>query len=256
MEAQLEQIRNQQRETWNKFSPGWRKWDDFTMNFLKPMGEAIIQFIQPKNDDTILDIAAGTGEPGLTIAGMVGKGKVIITDLAERMLEVARENAASRNITNIETVACDVSQLLFDDNTFDAISCRKGFMFFPDVEMAAKEMVRVLKPGGRIAASVWNGPEKNVWITSMTSVINSNIQLQQPPPGAPGMFRCAKPAMMTDLFKQVGLNNITEIEINGELKSNAPDKIWSFHTEVAAPVVAALARADEATKNKIKKDFF
>ena len=42
MEQQLTEIREQQKETWNKFSPGWKKWDDFTMNFLKPMGDAII----------------------------------------------------------------------------------------------------------------------------------------------------------------------------------------------------------------------
>ena len=133
MEQQLEIIREQQKASWNKFSPGWKKWDDLTMDFLKPMGDEIIRLLKPINNEVILDVAGGTGEPGLTIASMLKDGKVSITDLAESMLEIARENATKRGIKNIEIRACDVCELPFDDNTFDAISCRKGFMFFPDM---------------------------------------------------------------------------------------------------------------------------
>ena len=192
MEAQLVQIREQQKEIWNRFSPGWKKWDDLTMNFLKPIGDEIIHLIKPKDVDVVLDVASGTGEPGLTIATRLRGGIVVIADLSEGMLEVARENAARRGIKNLEIVACDVSELPFPDNSFDSISCRFGFMFFPDMLLAAKEMVRVLKPGGRIAAAVWNVPEKNFWATAILSIINKNMQLMPPPPGAPGLFRCAK----------------------------------------------------------------
>ncbi|WP_223284492.1 class I SAM-dependent methyltransferase [Hymenobacter qilianensis] len=150
MDTQLEQIREQQKATWNKFSPGWRKWDDFTMNWLKPMGDEIIQALQIQPTDTVLDIAAGTGEPGLTIAGLASRGKVVITDLAEGMLEVACDKARQKGISNFETVVCDVSELPFDDATFDAVSCRFGFMFFPDMLLAATEMRRVLKPGAKL----------------------------------------------------------------------------------------------------------
>src|SRR6185369_10459184 len=207
MEQQLEAIRDQQKETWNKFSPGWKKWDEFTMDFLKPMGDQIITMIRPKDGEQILDVAAGTGEPGLTIAFMIPNGRVVITDLAEGMLEVAHENAAQRGIKNIETAACDVSEMPFSDNSFDAISCRMGFMFFPDMLMAAKEMLRVLKPGGRIAASYWWMPEKNPWITIMMGTINKNMQLPPPQPGTPGMFRCAKEGMISNLFSKDGFNN-------------------------------------------------
>jgi len=166
MESQLEQIREQQKEIWNRFSPGWKKWDDLTMKFLKPMGDEIIHLIKPRNGDVVLDVASGTGEPGITIASRLDSGKVVATDLAEGMLEIARENAVRQGIKNLEIRACDVSELPFADNSFDSISCRFGFMFFPDVLLATKEMVRVLKPGGRIAAAVWNGPEKNFWVTA------------------------------------------------------------------------------------------
>jgi ubiquinone/menaquinone biosynthesis C-methylase UbiE len=256
MEQQLEQIREQQKASWNKFSPGWKKWDDLTMDFLKPDGDEIIRMIKPKDGDVVLDIASGTGEPGLTIASMLKNGKVVITDLSEDMLAVAKENASRRGINNIETRACDVSELPFDDNTFDAISCRFGFMFFPDMLMAAKEMVRVLKPGGRIATAVWSGPENNFWITAMMGTISRNMELLPPPPGSPGMFRCAKDGLMADIFREAGLKNISQKEVGGKLNAGTADIYWSFVTEVAAPVVAALGKADDAMKAKIKKEVY
>lgn len=256
MDTQLEQIREQQKETWNKFSPGWRKWDRLTMEFLKPMGDEIIRLLKPKGNDLVLDVAAGTGEPGLTIATMLTGGKVIVTDLAEGMLEVAGENAAKRGIKNFETKVCDVCELPFADNTFDAVSCRFGFMFFPDMLLAAKEMVRVLKPGGRIATAVWNIPEKNFWVTAIMSTINKNMQIPPPPQGAPGMFRCAKSGLISYLFRQAGCKNISEKEINGKLNSGTTDVYWNFMTDVAAPVVAALSKADDAMKAKIKSEVY
>ncbi len=254
MKQQFEQIRDQQKESWNKFSPGWKKWDDLFMDFLKPKGNEIIRLLNLKETDIVLDVAAGTGEPGLTIAANLKSGKVFITDLSDEMLAIARENAKSRDINNIETHVCDVCELPFADNTFDAISCRFGFMFFPDMLLAAKEMVRVLKPGGRIATSVWNVPEKNFWVTAMMGTINKHIELPAPPAGAPGMFRCAKNDLVADLFAQAGLKNISVQEVTGKLNCKTADVYWNVMTDVAAPVVAALSKADDATRERIKKD--
>jgi len=256
MKPELEEIRENQKASWNKFSPGWKKWDALMMDFLKPKGDEIIRSINPKGAEVVLDIAAGTGEPGLTIATMLNGGKVVITDLSDDMLVVARENAAKRGIQNIETRACDVCEMPFADNTFDAISCRFGFMFFPDMLLAAREMVRVLKPGGRLATAVWNGPEKNFWVTAIGGTINRNMNLPVPPPGAPGMFRCAQPGLIQDLFRQAGLKNTSEKEVNGKMKCGTVDVYWNMMTEVAAPFVAALSKADEAMKAKIKKEVF
>ncbi|MBC7847029.1 MAG: class I SAM-dependent methyltransferase [Flavobacterium sp.] len=256
METQLEEIREQQKASWDKFSPGWKKWDDLMMDFLKPVGDEIIRSINPKDNDYVLDIAGGTGEPGLTIATMVKNGKVVITDLSEKMLEITKEHAKTRGIYNIETRACDVSELPFADNTFDAISCRFGYMFFPDMLMAAKEMARVLKPGGRIAVSVWNGPEKNFWVTAIGGTINRNMQLTPPPPEAPGMFRCANEGLIQGLFQKAGLKNTFEKEVAGKLNSETTDVYWNMMTEVAAPFVAVLSQADDAMKEKIKSEVY
>jgi len=256
MKQELEQISRQQKESWNKFSSGWKKWDNLFMDFLKPMGIEISNQLDPKETETILDVAAGTGEPGLTIASKLNGGKVVITDLAEHMLEIARENAEQRGIRNIEIQACDVSELPFEDNTFDAISCRFGFMFFPDMSLAAKEMTRVLKPGGRISTSVWNVPEKNFWITAILGTIQRNMELPPPPPGSPGMFRCANDGLMSDIFRDAGLNNISIKEVTGKMNCGTTDVYWNSMTEVAAPVVAALGKADGEMNEKIKKEVY
>lgn len=256
MLQQLEQIRDQQKETWNKFSRGWKSWDHFVMNFLQPMGDEIIAAIRPKPGEHILDIASGTGEPGLSIATLVGNGNVIISDIADKMLDVAREHIEANKLSNVETMVCDACELPFEDDSFDAISCRMGFMFFPDMELAAKEMVRVLKPGGRICTSVWNGPEKNPWVTIMMSTINQQLQLPPVAPGVPGMFRCAKPGLIGGIFSAAGLHNVTERTVDGEMHFDSQEMFWNFHTEVAAPVVAALSKADEAMKATIKAQVF
>ena len=118
------------------------------MEFLEPMGIEIINALNLDNDDIVLDVAACTGEPGLSIASKLKRGKAVITDLAVDMLEIAKDNAAYRGIHNIETHTRDVCELPFADSTFDPVSCRLGFMLFPDTFLAAKEMACVMNPGG------------------------------------------------------------------------------------------------------------
>ncbi|MEO5783549.1 MAG: class I SAM-dependent methyltransferase [Ginsengibacter sp.] len=252
METQLNEIREQQKATWNKFSPGWKKWDDFTMKFLQPMGDAIIAGLNIKEDDIVLDVACGTGEPGLTIAAMATKGKVIGTDVADQMLAIAKENAERKQIKNFDTKTCDVCELPYDENAFTKISCRMGFMFFPDMQLASDEMYRVLKPGGKMATSVWAGPENNVWVTTTMSVINRNMQIPSPPPGTPGMFRCAAPGFIKSLMEKSGFKNVNEKLISGKVAYDNFDHFWEMMNEVAAPVVGALSKADDDMKEKIK----
>jgi SAM-dependent methyltransferase len=256
METVLEQIRDQQKASWNKFSPGWKKWDTLFMDFLGPMGSVIANRLQLKGHERVLDIASGTGEPAFTIAAKVPAGKVVMTDLAEGMLEVARENAARLGIANVQTRVCDVSELPFPDASFDAVSCRFGFMFFPDMAMAAKEMVRVLKPGGHLATAVWYKPEKNFWVTAMMDTIQKHIAVAPPPPGAPGMFRCAQDGLLAGFFSEAGLSGVKEEEVISTLNCRTAEVYWESMNEVAAPVVAALAQADEATREKIRKEVF
>ncbi|MEO6232941.1 MAG: methyltransferase domain-containing protein [Ferruginibacter sp.] len=254
MNQELIDIRDQQKKSWDKFSPGWKKWDEVTMRFMLPVGDAIIDAIQPFVDAKILDIASGTGEPALTIAALPGVDKVVMTDISEEMLIIAVENAEAKNLDNIESVVCDVCELPFKDESFDAVSCRFGYMFFPDMQLATNEIYRVLKPGGKMATAVWNVPDRNFWVTATMSVINKNMELPKPPEGAPGMFRCCQPGQMKTLLENAGFKNIIEQEVPTKLDVGYVETYWQMMNEVAAPIVAALSKADDAMQQKIKEE--
>jgi ubiquinone/menaquinone biosynthesis C-methylase UbiE len=254
MEQPLEEIRDKQKASWNKFSPGWKKWDVMIMDYLAPMGNAMIEYIQPHQQNLILDIASGTGEPALTIAGMLHKGHIVMTDLSEDMLAIAKAKATSLSLQNVDTKVCDVTELPFADNTFDAVTCRFGFMFFPDMHLAAREMIRVLKPGGKLVTAVWGLPEKNIWVTAIAHSIQQHLQLPIPPPEAPCMFRCAKKGLLKNIFEQEQLKNVFEQEVNSQLHSGTAEMYWNMMTEIAAPFVSALSKADANTAAIIKKE--
>lgn len=253
MEPALNQIRDQQRQTWDKFSTGWKKWDDKIMQWIAPVGNELIRNAALTSTSQLLDIAAGTGEPGLTAASHVPKGNVTVTDLSDQMLAFAAENAHSRGIKNFATRQCDVSAMPFADKQFDAITCRFGFMFFPDIAISLNEMIRVAKPGARISSAIWCAPEKNPWATTIMSTIAAHVEMPAISPGAPGLFRCAPAKFMSDAYRVAGLKNIVEKEISGELAFNSPEEYWNMMTDIAAPVVAGLAKADAVTHDKIKK---
>lgn len=256
MEAKLEQIRDQQRATWNQFASGWGKWDAWVMNFLKKSGDKIIDKLELKDSDLVLDVATGTGEPGITIAGIVSKGKVIGQDLSENMLSIAREHTIVKAISNYETVNCDISKLPFPDNTFDAVSCRMGFMFFPDMNKASEEIYRVLKPSGKFSAAVWGPADKNFWISSIMAPIKKNLQLPSPDPSAPGMFRCSDASQMIEMFKKSGFQNVQSEELTDKGEVESVELYWEYMNDVAAPVVAALKNTDAAIISKIRDEVF
>ncbi|HXU04260.1 MAG TPA: methyltransferase domain-containing protein [Polyangia bacterium] len=254
METTLEQVnvKDQQQATWNKFAAGWKKWDDLVLAWITSVGDALLDDARLKPTSHVLDVAAGTGEPGLSAAARSPQGKVTITDLAENMLRVAEENAARRGLKNVETRQADAGALPFADASFDAVTARFGFMFFPDVLAAARELARVARPGARVTTAVWGAPEKNPWATTIMSTIAKHVDLPAPPPGAPGLFRCAAPGYMAGVFRDVGLRNVTEREVPVPAQFDDALQYFTFMNEIAAPVVAGMALAGEATRVKIR----
>jgi len=246
-----DEIRSQQRDTWDKFSPGWRKWDEIVMDMLRPVGESMVERIDPREDASHLDVAAGTGEPGLTIAARAPKGRVVLSDLSLGMLEGAKKSAADRGLSHVEVREADASALPFDDASFDSVSCRMGFMFFPDMVSAAHEFARVLRPGGVVTAAVWAGPPSNPWATVVMGEIAKVVELPPPSPDAPGLFRCAAPGFVPSLFQGAGLQVVAEDEI-AVVARIASELYWQYTLEVAAPVAASLSMTDDAGRERIR----
>jgi ubiquinone/menaquinone biosynthesis C-methylase UbiE len=250
--SQPDEVREQQRQTWDRFSAGWEKWDHLVLPMLQPVGDEMLRLLAVRDGAEHLDVASGTGEPGLTIAASAPHGRVVLTDLAGGMLDVAKRSAAARGIDNIEIRECSADALPFADATFDSISCRFGFMFFPDISGAVRELTRVLKPGGKVCTAVWAQPDDNPWATIPMGAIATEIELPAPSPDAPGMFRCATPGAISAIFESAGLHDVSEIDVHAALLAASAEVYWQYMTEVAAPVVAGLAQVDDAARERIR----
>lgn len=246
-------IREQQRELWNTFSSGWKKHDSFVSRWLQPMGDKLIEAAGVSEGYILLDAATGTGEPGLSAARRVGKGKVFGCDIAVDMIKIAEEKARLAGIRNYEGKVCDESSLPFPDNYFDSVICRLGIMYFPDMPGGIKGMARVLKPGRKISLSSWAEPPKNPWATVATKIVNEMLSIVPPAGDVPGIFRCSTPGALSALLQQGGLHSVKEMELKGEIAFDSPDHYWEFITGVVAPIAIALAKASHEQRDRVRR---
>ena len=250
----LDQLREQQRQDWDTFSPGWKKWDTFLMDFFRPVGEKLIEVVELKNNSRVLDASTGTGEPGLSAAARVPNGEVIGTDIATEMVKIADENAKARGISNYKAVVCETERQPFDENYFDAVICRFGVMYFPDMKEGVRELVRVLRPGGKLSLSAWSEPEKNPWVTTMGSIVNRTLGVPPPSPEVPHVFRGSKPDTLANILKECSLDDAREVEVSGKVSFASPEHYWDFMMDIAPPIVKNLSKADEPTRHNIKTE--
>jgi ubiquinone/menaquinone biosynthesis C-methylase UbiE len=121
------------------------KWKEKSAAMGRDVTLALVEYANPKPGMHVLDLAAGTGEPAITIASrLAGTGEVVATDLSAELLEIAEGRARSRNLSNFTIQQADAHQLPFPGNTFDLATSRFGVMFVADVEKALTELRRVL----------------------------------------------------------------------------------------------------------------
>jgi SAM-dependent methyltransferase len=247
-----DEIRDAQRVAWAGLSAGWEKWDSVIMDQLGPVGAAMIERLDIAPDHQHLDVAAGTGEPGLSIARLMPKGHVVLTDLAAEMLDVAERRAREQGLANIETRVCSADDLPFADATFDGVSVRFGYMFFPDMAKATAEFARVLKPGGHLCSSVWVKPEENPWTSIAMQAIATEAEVAPPDPDRPNMFRCAAPGYVSALYEGAGLREVAEWDVDVELVTQSPEEYWAMISEHVSLAVAALQQVDEPARARIR----
>jgi ubiquinone/menaquinone biosynthesis C-methylase UbiE len=250
--SSADEVRAAQRTTWAGLAAGWEKWDEIIMDQLAPVSAAMIDRLGITEDHRHLDVAAGTGEPGLSIARLAPRGRVVLTDLAQEMLHIASRRAVARGIANIDTTACSADDLPFADATFDSVSVRFGYMFFPDLAKATAEFTRVLRPGGRLCASVWTEPEANPWATIVTHAIAPAAVVRPTDPDSPNMFRCAAERCIGSLYEGAGLCDVAEWDVAVELETRSPAQYWEMISEHVSLAVAALRHIDGASRDRIR----
>jgi ubiquinone/menaquinone biosynthesis C-methylase UbiE len=233
-------FKDAQRIDWQVAAPGWRKWYDVLEAGGEIVSRTLIERAGIGPGDTVLDVATGYGEPALTAARVVGQsGRVLATDIAADMLEFGRERAAHAGLDNVEFVEADAEALPFDDESFDAVLCRQGLQFLPDVLGTLKRLHTFLKRDGRLAAAVW-GPPDTVQFARPVSVILTALDLPAPPPGRPGIFALADRHRLAQLVADAAFRDVETGTVTAVYETASPEDFTQWARDVAPPIANLL----------------
>jgi SAM-dependent methyltransferase len=126
-----------------------------------PVVESTINSADLTTGETVLDLGTGTGAVAEKVAATVGpSGAVVALDISPEMLALVRQRVSRLGLDNVTVREGRAEEIPADDDTFDVVLASLSMMYVLDREKAAREIARVLKPGGRFVASVWAGPEE------------------------------------------------------------------------------------------------
>ena len=249
MQQTPEQIIEGQRQDWNRVAGGWEKWDRFFDEQMAFLNHRLVGDARLRAGMCVLDLGSGTGYPALLGAQTVGpNGSVTGLDLAEQMLAAARRKATTLGLSNVTFRTGDVTALPFEANSFDAVTSRFCLMFLPEIPKAAAEILRVLRPGAWLAAAVWSAPDKNPYLMIPITVIKQFLDLPQPDPTAPGIFRLAKPDDLAGMLQQAGLTNLSEEEFVADVQFPSGEEYYASLMDIAAPIQNLFAKLSDEQK--------
>jgi ubiquinone/menaquinone biosynthesis C-methylase UbiE len=224
--------KNTTRDQWQTAAEAWFRWSPTLNQWLGQATETMLEMAGISPGHRVLDVAAGAGEQSITTAKKVSAtGYVLATDISSNILEFAEQMAKQAGLENIETKVMDGENLTIPDATFDAVISRVGLIYFPDQQKALKEMLRVLKPGGKVAAIVYSTPEKNKFFSVPVSIIRNRAKLPPPLPGQPGPFSLGAEGVIEKSFKQAGFINVTSVLVDSPLLMPAAKDCVQFEKE-------------------------
>jgi ubiquinone/menaquinone biosynthesis C-methylase UbiE len=150
------------------YNTGAAGYDEFFGQVTRLYIPALLRAAKVGAGQCVLDVATGTGAAAEAALAVVGpSGSVIGGDVSPNMLEVARTRLAN---LPIRLEQFDAHSLPFDDDTFDAVICQLGLMFFDDPALALGEFCRVLRPGGVAAVSINSTPERSLFLRVGTAI--------------------------------------------------------------------------------------
>jgi enediyne biosynthesis protein CalE5 len=236
------EFRAGQRRDWGSAAKGWHDWQELIVSATAGVSRRLVEIAGIQAGDRVLDVAAGSGEPALTAAQVVGpQGEIVATDISPEMLAYARERAAAAGIDNVEFIEADASSLDFPPESFDAALSRWGIIFEPEAEAAAGRIRRFLKPGGRMAISSWGPPERVPMLAVPMRTVMTRLNVSPPPPGTPGPLSRPTSEAIAGILEGGGFSDIRVEQLELEFEWDSPEEFARFAREIAPPITALLA---------------
>lgn len=185
---------------WNEMSKTFDRW----LPYIQPVAEALLSLADLSEGQEILDVAAGTGEPSLTIARRFGSTvRITAVDGAEAMVAVADEKRRKEGLSGVTFRQMKAEALGFHSNRFDRVISRFGVMLFDDPLLGLKEMRRVMRPGGKMAIAVWSEFHRIESLHLIWELIMKRLPLKERPP-LPKMADLGPPGKLQALLQNAG----------------------------------------------------
>jgi ubiquinone/menaquinone biosynthesis C-methylase UbiE len=249
MTIDLDGYREQSLATWGEMAPGWEDRREWLMDITGRVNAWLVEKADPQPGQTLLDIAAGTGDLGFAVAERVGEdGHVISSDFSPSMIEVARRNGEARGLTHVEYRVIDAERMDLDDDSVDGVVCRWGYMLMGDPAAALKETRRVLRDGGPLAFAVWTTPDRNPWAAVPAMTLVQRGHMPPPEPGAPGIFAMGDSDRIRELVVQAGFAEPQLEEIAFEFRYAGFDDLWDTLVRMTGPLARAINALPDAER--------
>ena len=195
---------------WDRISPIYLRAVD---NRFTGVVDAVIRRAALQSVQQVLDLGTGTGSVAIKAASLViPGGNVTAVDISPEMIDLARQRSASLGLSNIEFLEGRAEELPAPTGGFDAVLASLSLMYVIDRAAAAREIARVLRPGGRFVAAVWGGPEEADIV--LFQQIAGSFAPAPPVPGV-GPGALADPAGFLLELERAGIGASVESETTG-----------------------------------------
>jgi ubiquinone/menaquinone biosynthesis C-methylase UbiE len=229
----------------------------FVPRLFEPWAKLLLDEVDLRSGEAVLDVATGPGTVARLAAARLGsKGRVVATDIALPMLDVARAKPAVAGAAPIEYVQSPAAPLAAPGGAFDAVLCQQGLQFFPDRPAALREMHRVLKPNGRAAIAVWVEIERNQIFAAYHAALRDTVpaelaSLMMAP------FSWPSGAALKEAAEEAGFRETRLLtrSLPMVLEEGLDQAIRSFSATPVSPGVAALpADVQEAFYARVRRE--
>ena len=242
-------------QAWQTSAPYWDKYRALISRMFAPITIGLIEEARIGVGHNVLDIGGGSGEPSLTISGIVGPtGSVMYTDPAAGMVESAQAEAGRRGLTNIQFRQCSANDLPFPDKSFDPAVGRLSAVFFVDPVRGIREALRVVRNDGCVSFAVWGPEEANPFFSTINDVFDRFVEVSTQDPDAPDAFRFAPPGKLAGILKDAGAEIIIERQLDFQIEAAMSfEQFWRLRTEMSESLREKMAGLTPAQLPIIKQ---